>query len=103
MRAFKKAQGKKRKLLKFCLRKKMCATFSYLTNPFRVWTPAGRDTIKRLLKAISKESGKLIVYVTHTLTEIEELATRVCLLANGRFAHEWSGQEFSQEKLLTVF
>jgi len=86
---------KKAEIAKVLLTKEVCDLF-LLDEPFSGVDPAGRDTIMRSLKAVSKESGKLIVYVSHTLAEIEELATRVCLLADGRFAREWSGQEFSQ-------
>ena len=62
------------------------------------------DEVKRLYRIICKlkEKGVSIIYISHRLDEIIELADRVAVLKDGRFAGSLEKSEISKDRMISM-
>jgi ribose transport system ATP-binding protein len=62
------------------------------------------NDVKKLFEIIShlKEEGKSILFVSHKLSEVEEIADRAVVLRNGKKAGELQKEEINQDKLINL-
>ena len=57
-------------------------------EPMSGLDPLGRIIIKNLMKKL-KSQGKTIIFSTHILSDVEEIADRFGILAQGKIIYEW--------------
>jgi ABC-type multidrug transport system ATPase subunit len=57
---------------------------------------AARDRIEDLIRDLNRREGLTIVLVSHDLGQVEQLADRVILLADGRLEGTWSKRELDE-------
>jgi ABC-type multidrug transport system ATPase subunit len=57
---------------------------------------AARDRIEDLIRDLNRREGLTIVLVSHDLGQVERLADRVILLADGRLEGTWSKRELDE-------
>ena len=54
--------------------------------------PLGRIVVKNLIKRLQSE-GKTIIFSTHILSDVQEIADRFGILSGGKIVHESSMSE----------
>ncbi|HNQ96600.1 MAG TPA: ABC transporter ATP-binding protein, partial [Treponemataceae bacterium] len=68
------------------------------------WTESLDDTsARRMVRLVKKrqEAGHTIVFVSHNLAVIKELAQRICMIVDGRLALDISGEELANNDNLS--
>ena len=64
-------------------------------EPMSGLDPLGRIIIKNLMKKL-KQQGKTIIFSTHILSDVEEIADRFGILAQGKIIYEWNMQDIDR-------
>src|SRR5262249_55183775 len=59
------------------------------------------ETLFRVIKDLHRH-GVSIIYISHRLREVEELADRVTILRDGRNAGELAGEEIRPERMVSL-
>jgi ABC-type methionine transport system ATPase subunit len=65
-----------------------------LDEPTSALDEAARRKIEDLVRELNARLGLTMVFVSHDLSQVERVADRVVLLAEGRSAGQWERQEF---------
>jgi phospholipid/cholesterol/gamma-HCH transport system ATP-binding protein len=68
------------------------------------WTESLDDTsARRMVRLVKKrqEAGHTVVFVSHNLAVIKELAQRICMIVDGRLALDISGEELANNDNLS--
>jgi ABC-type methionine transport system ATPase subunit len=65
-----------------------------LDEPTSALDEAARRRIEELVKDLNARLGLTMVFVSHDLSQVERVADRVVLMAEGRCEGEWSSQDF---------
>jgi ABC-type methionine transport system ATPase subunit len=65
-----------------------------LDEPTSVLDEGARRKIEELVRDLNARLGLTMVFVSHDLSQVERVADRVVLLAEGRSAGQWERQEF---------
>ena len=65
-----------------------------LDEPTSALDEASRRKIEDLVRDLNARLGLTIVFVSHDLSQVERVADRVVLLADGKSVGEWEGEDF---------
>ncbi len=65
-----------------------------MDEPTSALDEAARDRVEKSILALNRREGLTIIAVSHDLEQVERLADRVILLADGRREGAWSREEF---------
>jgi len=72
-----------------------------LDEPTAGLDPRGRNQLVALIRQLHREEGMTVIWVTHTMEEVAELADRLLVLQEGRLVLEGSPAEvFSRRDVL---
>ena len=91
-----KAKHQKVKNYSLGMKKRLWLTISLLHNPdFIVWDepmngldPLGRSLVKQIISEL-KQEGKTVLFSTHILSDVQDLATHFAILHQGKIAKSW--------------
>ena len=65
-----------------------------LDEPTSALDEAARRKIEELVRDLNARLGLTMVFVSHDLSQVERIADRVVVLAEGRSEGEWSREDF---------
>ena len=65
-----------------------------LDEPTSALDEAARHKIEELVRDLNARLGLTMVFVSHDLAQVERVADRVVVLAEGRSVGEWEGEDF---------
>ena len=65
-----------------------------LDEPTSALDEAARRRIEELVRDLNARLGLTMVFVSHDLAQVERVADRVVVLAEGRIVGEWEGEDF---------
>jgi ABC-type methionine transport system ATPase subunit len=65
-----------------------------LDEPTSALDEAARRRIEELVRDLNARLGLTMVFVSHDLAQVERIADRVVVLAEGRSVGEWEGEDF---------
>lgn len=92
--------GEKQKveLLKLLVRN---AKLLILDEPTAVLTEQEVDNLFKIMREL-KSSGKTIIFVTHKLNEVREIADKITVLKRGRVVGEFDNSEFNEKEISII-
>jgi len=65
-----------------------------LDEPTSALDEAARRRIEELVRELNARLGLTMVFVSHDLTQVERVADRVVMMADGKSVGEWSREAF---------
>ncbi|MDD2496584.1 MAG: energy-coupling factor transporter ATPase [Desulfitobacteriaceae bacterium] len=72
-----------------------------LDEPTAGLDPAGRNDMIKLAQHLHRKKGRTIIWITHNMNEVAQLATRLVVMSEGQIITEGSPREiFAQEEKL---
>ena len=71
--------------------------FLILDEPINGLDPTGIAEIRRLILKLKNEQGKTILISSHLISELEKIATRYGIIANGKMVEELTAEELDEK------